>query len=170
MNETAEQYTARILAQVEGLDPMSVQADTPTKLERLVEGIGEATLRQRPAPERWSVAEVLAHLADAEIAIGWRLRLILGSPGTLFQGFNQDSWITALHYEKRDPRRDLIQHRVLRDANIELLKTLTPEQWKQFGIHSERGQESIERIVRMTAGHDLNHIQQIEGILANHKR
>ena len=50
-----------------------------------------------------------------------------------------------------------------------MLKTLTPEQWKQFGTHSERGQESIERIVQMVAGHDLNHIQQIEQIVAAKK-
>ena len=166
MIESAQQYTMRILAYIEGQDPVAIQANTPKKLERLVEGINEATLRQRPTPQRWSIAEIIAHLADAEIAIGWRLRIILGSPGTAIQGFDQDSWISALHYETREVRKDLVQHRVLREANLELLRTLTPEQWKHFGIHSERGQESIERIARMTAGHDLNHIQQIEAILA----
>jgi DinB superfamily len=166
MNETAQQYTTRILAHVEGLEPMAVQANTPVRLESLVEGVSAATLRKRPAPDKWSVAEILAHLADAEIAIGWRMRLILGSPGTPIQAFDQDSWLTALHYEKRDPHKDLIQLRVLREANLALLETLIPEQWKQFGIHSERGQESIEHIVRMIAGHDLNHIQQIKHILA----
>ena len=165
MNETAQQYTTRILTHVEGLDALAVQADTPKKLEELVEGLSEATLCRRPALEQWSVAEIIAHLADAEIAIGWRLRLSLGSPGAPVQAFDQDSWVAALHYEKRDLRKDLNQHRVLREANLELLKTLTPEQWKQFGIHSERGQESIEHIVRMTAGHDLNHIRQIGRIL-----
>ena len=166
MIESAQQYTARILAYIEGQDPVAIQANTPKKLERLVEGVNETTLRQRPTPQQWSIAEIIAHLADAEIAIGWRLRIILGSPGTSIQGFDQDSWIGALHYETRDIRKDLVQHRVLREANLDLLKTLTPEQWKHFGVHSERGQESIERIARMTAGHDLNHIQQIEAILA----
>lgn len=166
MIESAQQYTTRILAYVKDQDSVAIQANTPKKLERLVEGVREVTLRQRPTPERWSVAEIIAHLADAEIAIGWRLRAILGTPGTVVQGFDQDSWINALHYETRDVRKDLVQYRVLRDANLELLNTLTPEQWEHFGIHSERGQESIERIARMTAGHDLNHIQQIENILA----
>jgi hypothetical protein len=81
-------------------------------------------------------------------------------------GFDQDAWATSGNYQKRDPKKSIEQFRVLREANLRLLKSLTPEQWKQYGMHSERGQESVEHIVRMFAGHDLNHIQQIERILA----
>jgi hypothetical protein len=170
MSETPQQYTKRIMSHAEGQEPMKIQASTPKKLERLVKGVSPTKLRKRPEPKKWSVAEIIAHLADVEIVVGWRLRLILGAPGTPIHAFDQDSWVTALHYDKRDPRKDLAQHRVLREANLAMLKTLTPEQWKQFGMHSERGQESIEHIVRMIAGHDLNHIQQIERILAPKKR
>jgi hypothetical protein len=166
MNETVQQYTQRILSHTEDQDPLKVQAATPKRLDRLVHGLTPAKLRKRPAPEKWSVAEILAHLADVEIVIGWRMRSILGSPGTEVQAYDQNAWNASLHYDKRDPRKDLMQQRILREANLALLKTLTPEQWKQFGTHSERGEESIERIVRMVAGHDLNHIQQIENILA----
>lgn len=169
MSETPQQYTKRIMSNAEGLEPMKVQANTPKRLERLIKGISAAKLRKRPQPNKWSVAEIIAHLADVEIVVGWRLRLILGAPGTPITAFDQDSWVTALHYDKRDPKKDVAQHRVLREANLAMLKTLTPEQWKQFGMHSERGQESIEHIVRMIAGHDLNHIQQIERILAPKK-
>jgi hypothetical protein len=170
MNETAQQYTQRILAHTQDQDPLKVQAATPKRLDRLVKGVTTAKLRKRPAPEKWSVAEILAHLADVEIVIGWRMRSILGAPGTEVQAYDQNAWNASLHYDKRDPRKDLIQQRVLREANLAMLKTLTPEQWKQFGTHSERGQESIERIVQMVAGHDLNHIQQIERILAPKKK
>ena len=169
MNETAQQYTQRILAHTQDQDPLKVQAATPKRLDRLVKGVTTAKLRKRPAPEKWSVAEILAHLADVEIVIGWRMRSILGAPGTEVQAYDQNAWNASLHYDKRDPRKDLIQQRVLREANLAMLKTLTPEQWKQFGTHSERGQESIERIVQMVAGHDLNHIQQIEQIVAAKK-
>lgn len=170
MNETIQQYTDRILAHTEGQEPLKVQAATPKKLDRLVKGVTTAKLRKRPAPEKWSVAEILAHLADVEIVISWRMRSILGAPGIAVQAYDQNAWLTALHYEKRDPRRSLAQQRVLREANLVMLKTLTPEQWKQFGTHSERGQESIEHIVRMVAGHDLNHLQQIERILGSKKK
>jgi uncharacterized damage-inducible protein DinB len=165
MSETAQQYTQRIMANAEGQDPIKVQSATDKKLDHLIKGIPSAKLRKRPAPGKWSVAEILAHLADAEIVIGWRMRSILGAPGTAVQAFDQDAWATAGRYEKRDPRKSIELHRALREANLALLKSLSPEQWKHFGQHAERGQESIEHIVRMIAGHDVNHIRQIERIV-----
>jgi hypothetical protein len=165
MPETAQQYTQRIVANAQGLDPIRVQSATPRKLARLIQGIPPAKLRKRPAPEKWSVAEILAHLSDVEIVVGWRMRSILGSPGMPVAAFDQNAWVIAGHYEKRDPKKSIELQRTVREANLALLKSLSPEQWKQFGQHAERGQESIEHIVRMIAGHDINHISQIERIL-----
>jgi hypothetical protein len=165
MNETPQEYTKRMLGNAEGLDPLKVEAGTAKKLERLVKGVPTSKLRKRPAPEKWSVAEILAHLAESELVRGWRMRQILGAPGTTIQAFDQDVWAISGHYEKRDPRKSLALFRVLREANIALLKSLAPEQWKNHGIHAERGQESIEHIVRLNAGHDINHTKQIERIL-----
>ncbi len=169
MPETAEQYTKRIVANAQGQDPIKVQSSTNKKLARLVDGVSIARLRKRPAPQKWSVAEILAHLADVEIVVGWRMRSILGKPGTPVEAFDQDAWVTALHYEKRDPRKSIELHRVVREANLALLKSLSAEQWKHYGQHAERGQETIEHIVRMIAGHDINHIRQIENILTSKK-
>jgi len=167
MNETAQQYIQRITSHVEGKQPLAVQAATAKKLGRLIKGVPTAKLRKRPAPEKWSVSEILAHLADTEIVCGFRIRMILGAPGTPIAAFDQDSWVTSGHYEKRDPRKSIEQFRTLREANLALLKTLKPEQWKHFGIHSERGEETVEHIVRMFAGHDINHLHQIEQILSS---
>jgi len=167
MSETAQQYTQRILANAQGQDPLKLQSATPKKLARLVKSIPTAKMRKRPAPDKWSVAEILAHLADVEIVVGWRMRSILGAPGTPIQAFDQDAWVMAGHYAKRDPRKSIEQHRVVREANLALLKSLSADQWKQYGQHAERGQESIERIVAMIAGHDVNHIRQIERILGS---
>jgi hypothetical protein len=166
MKETPQQYTQRVTGYIEGKQPLAVQAATAKKLERLTKGVPTSKLRKRPAANKWSASEILAHLADAEIVGGFRMRLILGAPGTPVAAFDQDSWVTSGHYEKRDPRKSVEQFRVIREANLALLKSLTPEQWKQYGMHSERGQETIEHIVRMFAGHDINHLQQIERILA----
>ena len=169
MKETAPQYIARVTGYVEGKKPLTVQAATADKLARLIKGIPASKLKKRPAPDKWSVVEILAHLADTEIVAGWRLRLILGSPGTPILGFDQDSWVDAGHYSKRDPRKSVEQFRAFRAANLSLLKSLKPEQWKHHGVHSERGVETIEHISRMFAGHDVNHIKQIEGILGKNK-
>ena len=167
MSETAQQYTQRLVANAQGQDPIKLQSATNKKLTRLVKGVSTVKLRKRPAPDKWSVAEILAHLADGEIVIGWRMRSILGAPGTSVQAYDQNAWVIAGHYEKRDPRESLELHRAVREANLALLKSLSPDQWKHYGQHAERGQESIEHIVRMVAGHDVNHIQQIERILGS---
>jgi DinB family protein len=166
MNETAQQYIQRITAHVEGQRPLTVLAATASGLERFIEGVPASALRRRPAADKWSVSEIVAHLGDAEIVTGFRIRSILGAPGTAIAAYDQDSWVTSGHYETRDPRKSVEQFRVLREANLALLTSLTPGQWQQYGMHSERGQETIEQIVRLTAGHDMNHLQQIERILS----
>jgi DinB superfamily len=169
MKETVQEYVQRIQGKLAGQDPLKVQVSTAKKLARLIKSATPAKLRKRPDPEKWSPAEILAHLADAEIVVSWRIRSILGAPGTPIQAFDQDAWVASGHYAKRDARKSLEQFRVLREANMALYKALTPEQWKHYGMHAERGEESIERIVRMMAGHDINHLEQIEKILARNK-
>jgi len=166
MSLTPEQYTQRILDHLDGRQPLAVLASTAGTLNRLIRGMPTAELRGRPAPQKWSVNEILAHLADAEIVISFRLRSILGCPGIPVAAYDQDRWVTSGHYDQRDPEKSVEQFRVLREGNLALLESLEPEQWKHHGMHSERGPESIEHIVRMTAGHDINHLRQIEQILA----
>ena len=81
------------------------QSATPKRLESLAKRAPASKLRKRPAPDKWSVAEILAHLADTEIVVGWRIRSILGAPGTPIQAFDQDAWAAAGNYAKRDPRK-----------------------------------------------------------------
>jgi DinB superfamily len=169
MQETVQQYIQRMLGYVGGQEPLKIQAGTPKKIERLLKGASGSKLRKRPAPGKWSVAEILAHLGDTELVSGYRIRAILGAPGTPIAAFDQDAWAAALHYEKRDPRKSLAQFRGLREANLALLKTLAREQWENHGVHAERGKETIAHIARMMAGHDLNHLGQIERILAPKK-
>jgi hypothetical protein len=166
MQETADQYRQRMFSHLQSADPLKLQAAAPAKLAKLLKAVSPAMAKKRPAPGKWSIAEIVAHLADTELVGGYRIRAILGAPGGQIIGFDQDAWVTALHYDKRDLRRSLDQYRALREANLTLLKTLTPAQWKHHGMHSERGAETVETIVRMFAGHDLNHFQQIELILA----
>ena len=169
MKETPQQYTERVLGYVEGKKPLAVQAATANKLARLIQGVPVSRLRKRPAPDKWSVSEILAHLADTEIVGGFRMRLILGAPGTPIPAFDQDRWVSSGHYDKRNPSQSVEQFRTLREANLALHKSLTPEQWKHHGVHAERGVETIDRITQMFAGHDVNHLRQIERILAKEK-
>ena len=167
MSETIPQYVERILGYAEGQKPLKIQSASAKKLERLLKGVPAAKLRKRPAPDKWSVAEIMAHFADSEIVTSFRLRQILGTPGTPIPAYDQDAWAKSCRYEKRDARRNSLEtFRVLREANLALLNSLAPEQWQHHGMHSERGAETIERLVTLIAGHDLNHTQQIERIVA----
>ena len=170
MQETADQYRQRMFSYLNGGDPPKLQAAAPAKLAKLLKTVSPAGARKRPAPGKWSIAEIVAHLADTELVGGYRIRAILGAPGSQIIGFDQDRWVTALHYDKRNLRKSFEQYSALRESNLALLKTLTPEQWKHHGIHNERGVETVETIVSMFAGHDLNHFQQIERILAAKKK
>lgn len=165
LQETAQQYTQRMLSYSEGKDALQLQQAAARKLAALIKGKNKKQLSKQPAPGKWSVAEILAHLADAEIAIGWRLRQIASTNGIALQAFDQDGWATAFEYAKRDPKQSLENFRAVREANLTLLKALPKKAWENYGIHAERGNESLTHVVRMIAGHDLNHIEQVERIV-----
>ncbi|MGA2640183.1 MAG: DinB family protein [Spirochaetia bacterium] len=165
MKETARQYIQRILGYLGGKNPMDVLAATPRQVERLIKGMTRKRLGKRPAPEKWSVTEILAHLADVELVQGFRIRLILGSSGTPIQGFDQDVWARYSDYATHDPALSLEGYRVNRARTLRLLKSLPKGMWDNYGIHSERGKESVKRVSEMMAGHDINHLRQIQAIL-----
>lgn len=165
----AEEYRQKLFGYVSGSEPLTLLAAAPKKLAKLLKKVSAVKARKHPIPGKWSIAEIVSHIADTELVVGYRIRSILGAPGAQVIAFDQDAWVTALHYEKRDLKKDFELYRELRKANLALLKTLSPEQWKHHGMHNERGAENIETIVRMYAGHDLNHFEQIERILARKK-
>jgi hypothetical protein len=164
MQETPQQYIQRILGHVEGKDPLRVQRETPKKLQQLIKLLDKKQLAKRPEPGKWSITEIVAHLADTELVGGWRMRLILGNSGVPLQPFDQDVWAETLGYSKRDANISLETFRVLREANLAMLKSLPKSLWENYGMHQERGKETIAHIVRMFAGHDLNHLVQVERI------
>jgi len=169
MQETAQQYIQRILGYVEGQDAIKVQRATVGRLKKLTHGLTSKQLQWKPEPGKWSIAEVLAHLADAEIAASWRMRSVVGENGTTIQPFDQDAWASVFEYRKRDAKRSLEVFRVLRENNLAMLKEIPREAWDNYGMHLERGKETIAHLTRMFAGHDTNHIRQIEGIVAQLK-
>ena len=144
MPETAQQYIQRILGHVQGLSPKQ--------------------LKWKPEPGKWSIAEIVAHLADVEIVASWRMRSILGANGTAVQAFDQDAWASVFQYGERDVKQSLEVFRVLRENNLIMLKALPRERWDNYGMHAERGQETIAHLARMFAGHDTNHVLQVERI------
>ncbi len=165
MKETPQQYAQRVVGYLAGKPPLRVQRSTLKKLALLTRRLNRKQLAKRPAPDKWSVAEILAHLADAELVIGWRLRMMLTSNGAPIQGYDQDLWASTFKYGRRDPKVSLEAFRVLRENNLTLLKTVPKNLLENYGMHSERGRETISHFNNLVAGHDLNHLQQVETIV-----
>ena len=165
MQETPAQYTRRILGYQKGKKPLTVLSSTPRRIGRLIARAPNRLLRERPAPGRWSVGDILAHLADTELVFGFRMRLALGSNGTRIQSFDQDVWATNFRYEKQSPRDSYEAYATQREHNLRLLRLLPRGMWSYYGMHDERGKETITRMTEMMAGHDLNHLHQIQKIV-----
>lgn len=165
MAESPDAYKKRILGYQAGKDPLALQASTPRAIERLVGGASRASLTRRPAAGKWSVAEIVAHLADDELVAAFRIRMILESPGISLQAMDQDVWAEKGRYGRRNVKTSLELFRALRQANLELFRSLAPADWTLAGVHAERGVETIRDIAEHYAGHDINHLQQIRRIL-----
>lgn len=164
MNETPQEYTERILGYLVGQDPVKVLGTTSKRISSLLRGLKPAWLRKRPAPGKWSIGEILAHLSEVELVLGWRIRLVLEKSGTPIQAMNKDAWARNSRYDTMDTKLALDVFRSQRAANLRLVKLLTPEMKERYGIHSERGKESVAQMLRLYAGHDLNHVDQMERI------
>ena len=170
MQETAPQYIGRILGYVEGQDAIKVQRSTVARLKKLIHGLSPKQLKWESEPGKWSIAEILAHLADAEIVASWRMRSVIGASGNPIQPFDQDVWASVFQYAKRDAKQSLEVFRILRENNLAMLKAIPHESWDNYGMHLECGKETVAHLTRMFAGHDTNHILQIEGIAAQLKK
>ena len=162
--EAAASYKAKILSYQAGADFLALQAAAPDRLAALVEGLTKAQLSRRPAPDKWSIQELVAHLAEDELVGAYRLRMVLSAPGTALQAFDQDVWARTGRYSEKNVRSSLELFRVLRRANLELLRALSAEEWDKYGVHAERGVESVRDMAMYFAGHDINHFEQIEAI------
>ena len=166
MTETFEQYTARMLALAGDDEPLGVMAATAARIGALMAGRSAADLRWTPEAGRWSIAEIVSHLADAEVVLAYRMRMILSAPGTPIQAFNQDAFVTSQHAASSDAFESLSLFDAVRASNLRRLRQLNDDERDRFGVHAERGRESIRHLERLHAGHDRNHLAQIERLVA----
>ena len=163
--DAADAYIEATLGVLGDRDPREVLAGTPGALAEMVRGVPEDRLHAPEAPGRWSVGEVLAHLADSELVWAVRTRFVLGQPRPTLTGYDQDAWAERLQYRELASTESLERFRTLRGWNLELLEGLTDADLDRVGVHVERGEESLRHMVRLYAGHDLVHRAQIRRIL-----
>ena len=142
-----------------GLDPAVVIAETPARLAKVLAGMTAEEIDAVPAPGKWSVREVVAHLADCEIAFGFRLRQAYGGE-TLLQPFDQDAWARA--YGVYSAAQAMETFTVLRAWNVAFVGGLTKADKQLPARHPERGEMVLWTIVETMAGHDMHHLRTLE--------
>lgn len=157
-------YTRAVLGLVGDRDPLQVLETTPVVVANILAGLDPESLTRREAPDKWSMVHVVRHLADSELVWGYRLRRIAAEDQPPIQGYDQDRWADGLKYQDADIGESLEELRVLRRGHVRLIRSLTPAERKRIGVHTERGQESIEHMIPLYAGHDLLHLNQLARI------
>jgi uncharacterized damage-inducible protein DinB len=143
-------------------DPLEVTRATPAKLRDLVNAFAPEKLKIAPAPGKWSVRDVLSHLADCEVVFAFRLRQALAEDHPVVQPFDQDKW--AATYAGYEPGAALNVFAALRQWNLAFIDSLQPAAFAKKLNHPERGDMTLRTVVETMAGHDINHIRQIEAI------
>jgi hypothetical protein len=159
MNE----YRERLLSLLDDDDAFEVMARTPARVIELLGRIGEKGLSRRFAPGKWSAREVFAHLADVEQGTGFRIRQVVWSPPDhTIQPYDQDLWATP--YATLPADAAVRAFAALRPWNLAYYRGLSAADRSKVGHHPERGDESVDVMIRMQAGHDRNHLAQLETI------
>lgn len=162
--DQAAAYTGAVLELVSDRDPMDVLRSTPTAVRTSSAGLTEEALSRPEAPGKWSVRQVVRHLADSEIVWAWRLRLTLAQDRPPLTGYDQDAWADRLLYAEADLPDTLDEFAMLRRGNLRLLERASSADLERVAVHAERGEESVAHMTRLYAGHDLLHLRQIQRI------
>jgi hypothetical protein len=159
-------YVAALLNLLGNRNPVAVLRETPDSMERFIKTVPAHLVTLPEAPGKWSIGEVVAHLADSELVGGFRLRMVLAHDRPHLTGYDQDLWASRLRYRDVAVRDALEQFSVLRRANMRIWERLGPSDLARVGLHGERGEESLGHIRNLYAGHDLLHLRQVERIRA----
>jgi uncharacterized damage-inducible protein DinB len=164
--EEAAAYTTAILELLGTRQPFDVLRETPTEVGRLIASLSSDQLAAPEAAGKWSMRQVVQHLADSELVSGFRLRMVLAQDRPQIAGYDQDRWAERLRYDEADALQALDDFTSLRRANLRLLQRATSDDLARVGVHAERGEESVAHMMKMYAGHDLLHLRQLSRIRA----
>ncbi len=162
----AASYTQALLQVLGTREPLEVLSELIPWLGERILALDETALRRAEAPGKWSVVEVIQHVADSDLVFGFRLRMILTEDKPRLEGYDQDAWASTFHYREVELDTAIEQLHSLRSANFHVLKRLSGAQLERVGLHSERGPESAGFLLRLMAAHDLVHRRQIDRILS----
>lgn len=141
-------------------DPLRVLSETSGRLQQIASSLGESRLNQPYAPGKWSPHQIIVHLAETELSFAFRYRQGLAEENHVIQPFDQDAWSKSS--AAYSTAQALSTFAAVREWNLTLLRSLTPEQLARPLSHPERGHMVLRTIIETSAGHDINHLRQLE--------
>jgi len=140
----------------------------PGRLRRSISGLDADDLGFRNRPGKWSIQEIVCHLADSELVGAVRLRQALAdAPAPRFPAYDQDRWALALGYGSRAPAEigaAVGLFEMLRESAAALLDRVEPSGWERVGVHREWGTLSVRQLLELYADHGERHVGQILAI------
>lgn len=160
----ADAYIRAVLELLGDRDPLAVLTETPGEVARLVRDLDPDALTRPEAEGKWSMAQVVQHLADSEVVWGWRMRRVLAEDRPSLVGYDQDLWASRLGYAHAHLDRAQALFAALRDVHLAMLGAASEEDLARVGVHVERGEESVAHMMKLYAGHDLVHRRQLARI------
>jgi uncharacterized damage-inducible protein DinB len=160
----ADAYVESVLEALGERDPLEVMRETPTKLRAIVSKLPASAITAREAPGKWSIGEVIQHLADSELVGANRFRMVMAHDSPPLLAYDQDLWAERLRYSESNVNDALEEFASIRRSNVRLFERASPTDFDRVGMHSERGEESLRHLLELYAGHDLVHLRQIERI------
>jgi DinB family protein len=153
-------YRARLLGLLGERHPLESLESSAKRVESLARRLGESGLARSYGPGKWTGKQVLAHLADAEMATGFRVRQVLSQENHQIQGWDESAW--SRRYTDVDAETALQSFLASRRWNLALFRGLDANDLARQAVHPERGPETLDTIIRLLAGHDYNHLGQLE--------
>ena len=157
-------YLASLRDALGSRDPLVVLREMPSELRHAIDGLSTESLTTPERTGKWSIRDVIQHLADSELVGGYRFRMILAHDRPTLAGYDQDLWAKRLGYAEADVHTALEDFARLRQANLRLFERASSADRERVGIHTERGEESIAQLIPTYAGHDIVHLRQIARI------
>ncbi|HEV2298407.1 MAG TPA: DinB family protein [Candidatus Acidoferrales bacterium] len=149
-------------ASATALPGLNVLEQTPIIIEKLVSLATEDQLAWKPAMDRWSISEVLAHLADAEVAaFRERIRMMMEQDTPKLEAYDQNAQYAAGKYTGGKAREHLKTFCHERDRSLSMLRYLPENVFTRKGVHSTIGPITVGQLMNEWAFHDLGHIRQI---------
>lgn len=145
-------------------DPFPILESTAQRIRELTASLTPEQIATPPAPGKWSIHQIVGHLADSEIVHQARVRFILFEDNPPLPAWDQDRWMNGWMREGETFEQALERFRVVRESTLRVLRAIPERDLRRTGVHAERGVQMAGDFIILIAGHDINHLSQIRGI------